>query len=63
MDNDEYLTSLSNKLKTIKNIERIDFLPYHKLGREKYIAMNIPYPLENTPEMNKDECKNYTKNS
>ena len=57
MDNDEYLTSLSNKLKTIKNIERIDFLPYHKLGREKYIAMNIPYPLENTPEMNKDECQ------
>ena len=57
MDNDEYLISLSNKLKTIKNIERIDFLPYHKLGREKYIAMNIPYPLENTPEMNKDECQ------
>ena len=57
MDNDEYLTSLSIKLKTIKNIERIDFLPYHKLGREKYIAMNIPYPLENTPEMNKDECQ------
>ena len=48
MDNDEYLTSLSN---------RIDFLPDHKLGREKYIAMNIPYPLENTPEMNKDECQ------
>lgn len=57
MDNDEYLISLSNKLKTIKNIERIDFLPYHKLGREKYIAMNIPYPLENTPEMNNDECQ------
>ena len=57
MDNDEYLISLSNKLKTIKNIERIDFLPYHKLGREKYIAMNIPYPLENTSEMNKDECQ------
>ena len=56
MDNDEYIESLVKTIKTIKNVERIDFLPYHKLGREKYITMGINYPLENTPEMNKDKC-------
>ena len=56
MDNNKYLESLVKTIKTIKNVERIDFLPYHKLGREKYIRMNINYPLEDTPEMNKDEC-------
>ena len=56
MDNDEYIESLVKTIKNIKNVERIDFLPYHKLGREKYITMGINYPLENTPEMNKDKC-------
>ena len=56
MDNDKYLKDLSKAVKSIKNVERIDFLPYHKLGREKYITMGINYPLEDTPEMNKEEC-------
>ena len=56
MDNNEYLESLVKTIKNIRNVERIDFLPYHKLGREKYITMGINYPLENTPEMNKDKC-------
>lgn len=56
MDNNEYLESLVKTIKNIRNVERIDFLPYHKLGREKYITMGINYPLEDTPEMNKDKC-------
>ena len=56
MDNDDYLESLVKTIKNIRNVERIDFLPYHKLGREKYITMGINYPLEDTPEMNKDKC-------
>lgn len=56
MDNDEYLKDLVLTLKNIKNITRIDFLPYHKLGREKYISLNIPYPYENIDEMDKEKC-------
>ena len=56
MDNEDYLKSLKEEISKIKNIEKIEFLPYHKLGREKYIAMNIPYPLENINEMDKEEC-------
>lgn len=56
MDNEEYLYSLKDYIKQIKNIERIEFLPYHKLGREKYIKLGISYPCENIPEMDKYKC-------
>lgn len=70
MDNYEYMDSLIKYLKKIKNVERVDFLPFHRLGREKYLAMNIPYPYENKNEMDKEECnklykyfeENYKKN-
>lgn len=57
MDNDDYLLSLKEYIKKIKNIERIEFLPYHKLGQEKYIKLGIPYPCENINEMDKKECE------
>ena len=55
-DNNEYMKSLSNYLKHINNIERIDFLPFHRLGREKYLKLNIPYPYEDKKDMDKDKC-------
>ena len=60
MDNEEYLESLNKYIKNnfnLDNIEKIEFLPYHKLGREKYIKLNIPYPCENIPEMDKEDCE------
>lgn len=56
MDNEEYIDSLVNYLKHIKNIKRVDFLPFHRLGREKYLSLNIPYPYEDKNEMDKEEC-------
>ena len=61
MDNEEYLESLNKYIKNNfndYNIEKIEFLPYHKLGREKYIKLNIPYPCEDILEMNNEDCKN-----
>ena len=57
MDNEEYLNLLVNYLKHIKNIERIDFLPFHQIGKEKYHKLNIPYPFEDKEEMDKDKCQ------
>ena len=57
MDNEEYLKSLIKEVKTIKNVERIDFLPFHKMGLEKYITLGIDYPYKNIPEMDKEKCK------
>lgn len=56
MDNDIYLNSLKEFLKNIKNIEKIEFLPYHKLGYEKYIKLGINNPYLNIPEMDKELC-------
>jgi pyruvate formate lyase activating enzyme len=57
MDNDEYLYSLKEFLdNNINNIEKIEFLPYHKLGEEKFKKLNIPYPCKDIPEMDKEEC-------
>lgn len=55
-DNEEYLLSLKDFLKNINNIEKIEFLPYHKLGKEKYEQLNIPYPYENIKEMDPNKC-------
>ena len=57
MDNEQYLKSLVETLKGINNIERIDFLPYHKLGSEKYITLGIPNPYKDMPEMDKEKCQ------
>ena len=55
-DTEEYIDSLVNYLSKIKNVKRVDFLPFHRLGREKYIALNIPYPYEDKNDMDKDKC-------
>lgn len=56
MDNIEYLKSLKEYLKKIKNIERIDFLPYSSLGEEKYKKLKINYPYRGMAPMDKEKC-------
>ncbi len=56
-DNMEYLRELKEFLKSIENIERVDFLPYHKLGSEKYSNLGINNPYLDMKEMDKEECK------
>lgn len=36
------------------NIERIEVLPFHKMGEYKWEALNIPYLLKDTPEPDKE---------
>ena len=57
MDNDDYLSKLVEIVKKIKNVERIDFLPYHSMAIEKYIKLGIEYPLKDVPDMDKEKCK------
>ena len=57
MDNREYLKKLSSMVKKIKMVEKIEFLPYHKLGSEKYVKLGINDPYKDLPEMDKDKCR------
>lgn len=57
MDNDDYLKGLNEILKKINHIDKIEFLPYHTMGKEKYEKLNIPYPLENMEAYDKEKCQ------
>lgn len=57
MDNDEYLDKLVEILKGIKNVERIDFLPFHQMATEKYERLGINYSYKDVPEMDKEKCQ------
>ena len=56
-DNLEYVNELIEYIKPLKNIEKIEFLPYHTLGINKYKELGLKYPLEGVSEMNIDKCK------
>lgn len=45
-DFDEDIDGLRKFLDTLKNVERVEILPYHTLGRFKWDDMGIKYPLE-----------------
>lgn len=62
MDNEEYMNGLHKFIKQIKNVERIDFLPYHKLGSEKYERLGIPNPYKDLEEMSKEKSNELYEN-
>lgn len=57
-DDKEYIYNLSKFIKeNIKNVKRVDFLPYTSLGLDKYKKLNIPYPYIDKENMDKEKVK------
>ena len=56
-DTEKYIDSLVSYLKRIKNIKRVDFLPYHKLGDYKYVELGIDNPYKNKVAMDRVRCE------
>lgn len=50
-DNKADLVALGRLLRDFDNIEKIEVLPYHTLGKAKYENLGIPYPLGDTPQL------------
>jgi len=53
-DKDEHLLKLGRFLSKFKNIEALDVLPYHNMGKVKYDNLSMHYPLADTPPASKD---------
>ncbi|MBL4938317.1 pyruvate formate lyase-activating protein [Clostridium sp. YIM B02515] len=60
-DSEEHIEKLKEIIKTIKNVEKVELLPYHTLGVQKYEKLGIPYRLENIEPMDKDYTKQLEK--
>lgn len=58
-DGEEHINGLKEFIKDIKNVEKIELLPYHLLGVNKYETMGINYPLDGVDAMDKELCEEY----
>ena len=45
-DGDEHLHRLLEFIRPLRNVKKIELLPYHVLGVHKYAAMGLAYPLQ-----------------
>ncbi len=53
----EYLRALGEFLAPLTSIEKIEVLPFHKLGEHKYKTLGLKCPLEDTPALTDKDAK------
>ena len=56
-DSEEYIRELGKFINTLDNVEKVELLPYHLLGVNKYETLGIKYRLEGLEAMDKEACK------
>ncbi len=44
-------------LAKLGNIRALDFIPYHRMGEEKYKELNMKYPVEGVPATNTEQVE------
>ena len=55
-DDPKDLFALGEFIAGLKTIQALDVLPYHDMGKVKYKALGIPYPLETVPPLSKEDA-------
>ncbi|MFJ3306675.1 pyruvate formate-lyase-activating protein [Streptomyces sp. NPDC086549] len=48
-DDPEAVDGLARFVAGLGSVDRVDILPFHKLGAAKYEALGLPFPLRDTP--------------
>lgn len=56
-DSEEELLRLRDFVSTLKTVKRVEVLPYHTLGIQKWRELGIPYTLEDVPVPTEEEIK------
>jgi len=57
-DDDILLEKLAQYISSMKNLEKVELLPYHRLGEFKYKELGINYPLKGIQELSKERLDN-----
>ena len=52
-DNEEYIESLNEFIKQIKNVEKVELLGYHNMAINKYEKLGMDYKLKDVKPMDK----------
>lgn len=55
-DDEKHVLELKNFISKLKNVERVELLPYHSMAKDKYAKLGLAYTLGDTPEMDKQKC-------
>ncbi len=56
-EQEESLAAVGRFLSTLHNVEKLEVLPYHALGKVKYENLGMEYRLKDTPQLTKDKAK------
>lgn len=56
-DNEKNIEGLAEFVSKLGNVDRVDILPFHKMGEEKYERSGLPYKLGNTPTPTDDQIE------
>ncbi|MCO6524754.1 MAG: pyruvate formate lyase 1-activating protein [Candidatus Schmidhempelia sp.] len=56
-DDDDSVHRLGNFLKDMKNVEKVELLPYHKLGEHKWVTMGEKYELAGVEPPSKEKIE------
>ena len=60
-DDKQHMIALRDYIKPIKNVEKVELLPYKTIGVTKYKALKLHYRLEGVPDMDEKKCKELEK--
>ena len=56
-DDEKDLLDLKNFISTLSNVEKVEFLPYHDLGKFKWKELGFEYALEATRTANSEDLE------
>lgn len=51
------MLKLKDFIKELKTVERVEFLPYHTMGKYKWTDLGLKYEFENVPDATEEDVK------
>lgn len=60
-DSEKNILELKSFISKLKNVEKVELLPYHTMAIDKYKKLGIKYKLTSVEAMNKEKCRELEK--